>query len=49
LVVLYFLTFSPTVAGTQTGVAGLTERLLVSEILAWYVALSILAFRHASR
>ncbi len=49
LVVLYFLTFSPTVAGTQTGVAGLTERILVVEVLAWFVALGWLAFRRASR
>ncbi len=45
LVVLYFLTFSPTVAGTQTGVAGLTERILVVEVLAWFVAMGWLAFR----
>jgi len=45
LAVLYFLTFSPTVAGTQTGVAGLTERILVVEVLAWFVAMGWLAFR----
>ena len=45
LLVLYFLTFSPTVAGTQTGVAGLTERILVVEVLAWFVAMGWLAFR----
>jgi hypothetical protein len=44
LVVLYFATFTPTVQGIQTGVAGLTERLLVLEIQAWYVALSLIAF-----
>ena len=49
LMVLYFLTFTPTVAGTQSGVAGLTERILVVEILAWYVALGWLAFRRTSR
>jgi hypothetical protein len=47
LVVLYFLTFSPTVAGIQTGVAGLTERILVVEVHAWYVALGALAFRRS--
>lgn len=47
LVVLYFMTFSPTVAGTQTGVAGLTERILIVEVLAWYVALGWLAFRRS--
>src|SRR6266536_333546 len=47
LAVLYFLTFSPTVAGTQTGVAGLTERILVVEVLAWFVAMGWLAFRRS--
>ncbi len=47
LVVLYFLTFSPTAAGAETGVAGLTERILVVELQAWYVALGWLAFRRA--
>jgi hypothetical protein len=49
LVVLYFLTFSPTVAGIQTGVAGLTERILAVEVHAWIVALGALAFRRASQ
>jgi hypothetical protein len=49
LVVLYFLTFTPTVAGIQTGVAGLTERILGIEVHAWLVALGALAFRRASR
>jgi hypothetical protein len=48
LLVLYFVTFSPTVAGTQTGVAGLTERILVVEIYAWLVTLGWLAFRRSS-
>ncbi|HEX8033051.1 MAG TPA: DUF998 domain-containing protein [Ktedonobacterales bacterium] len=47
LLVLYFMTFSPTVAGTQTGVAGLTERILVVEVFAWVVALGWLAFRRS--
>jgi len=45
LTVLYFATFTPTVQGVQTGVAGLTERILVVELQAWYVALGWLAFR----
>jgi hypothetical protein len=44
LAVLYFATFTPTVAGVQTGIAGLTERILVVEIQGWYVALGWLAF-----
>jgi hypothetical protein len=47
LLVLFFLTFSPTMAGTQTGVAGLTERILAVEVQAWFVALGWLAFRHS--
>src|SRR6266545_4514241 len=39
LVVLYFATFSPTAEGAKTGVAGLTERILIIEVLAWFVAL----------
>lgn len=45
LTVLYFMTFTPTVEGVQTGIAGLTERVLVVELQAWYVALGWLAFR----
>ena len=47
LVVLYFLTFSPTIAGTQTGIAGLVERILVIEAYAWFVAMGWLAFRRS--
>jgi hypothetical protein len=39
LTVLYFMTFTPTVEGIQHGVAGLTERALVLELDAWYVAI----------
>jgi hypothetical protein len=45
LLVLYFATFSPTAAGAKTGVAGLTERILIVEVLAWFVAMGWLAFR----
>ncbi len=45
LLVLYFVTFSPTAQGATTGVAGLTERILVTEMLAWFVALGWLAYR----
>jgi hypothetical protein len=47
LTVLYFATFTPTVEGIQHGVAGLTERILVVELQAWYVALGWLAFRRS--
>jgi hypothetical protein len=45
LAVLYFATFTPTIQGIQTGVSGLTERIAVSEIGAWYVALGWLVHR----
>ena len=45
LMVLYFATFTPTAAGARSGVAGLTERILVVEVLAWFAALGWLAFR----
>jgi hypothetical protein len=45
LAVLYFTTFTPTVEGSMHGIAGLTERVLVLELDAWYVALGWLAFR----
>jgi hypothetical protein len=45
LVVLFFLTFVPTAAGAQQGIGGLTQRLLVIEVLAWFVAMGWLAFR----
>ncbi len=35
---------APTIEGVQHGVAGLTERILVLELQAWYVALGWLAF-----
>jgi hypothetical protein len=47
LTVLYFATFTPTIQGIQTGVAGLTERALVLEIQAWYVALGWIAYRRS--
>jgi uncharacterized protein DUF998 len=45
LAVLYFATFTPTVEGIQTGIAGLTERILIVEIQAWFVVLGVLASR----
>jgi len=45
LTVLYFATFDPQAAGTNSGVAGLTERLLLVELQAGIVAMGWLAFR----
>ncbi len=49
LTVLYFVTFKPTVEGIQHGVAGLTERILVVELQAWYVAIGWVAFRRCGQ
>jgi hypothetical protein len=49
LAVLYFATFTPTIAGTQTGIAGITERLLIVEVQAWFVALGWRVFKTSSR
>lgn len=45
LVVLFFWTFDPAAAGAGVGVAGLTQRILALEVLAWFVAMGWLAFR----
>jgi hypothetical protein len=45
LTVLFFATFTPTAAGQLTGIAGLTERLLVTEILGWYAVVGWVALR----
>jgi hypothetical membrane protein len=45
LLVLFFVTFDPTAEGAQEGVAGLVQRVLVIEVLAWFVAMGWLAFR----
>jgi len=47
LLVLYFMTFSPTAAGARTGVAGLTERILVIEVYAWFVAMGWKSFQQS--
>jgi len=49
LAVAYFMSFTPTVAGATTGIAGITERLLILEIQAWYVALAWTFTRRANR
>ncbi len=40
LAVLYFATFNPEAAGDGTGVAGLTQRVLVVQLQAWIAALA---------
>ena len=45
LVVLFFLTFDQATTAAGHGVAGLTQRILALEVLAWFVAMGWLAFR----
>ncbi len=45
LLILFLFTFTPTAAGASSGVAGLTERILIVEVQSWYAALGWLAFR----
>lgn len=45
LLVLFFLTFQYDTMAAGVGVAGLTERILVIEVQAWYMAMGWLAFR----
>lgn len=47
LLILFFLTFNAVASGANQGVAGLTERLLIVEIQAWYVTMGVLAFRRS--
>lgn len=45
LLVLALVTFDPIVAGNGLGVAGLTQRILVTEVLGWIAAMGWKAFR----
>jgi amino acid permease len=45
LVILFFLTFDQAAIVAGDGVAGLTQRILVLEVLAWFAAMGWLAFR----
>jgi hypothetical protein len=44
LVVLFFATFHPAASGAGRGVGGLTQRALILEVHAWFVALGWLSF-----
>jgi hypothetical protein len=46
LAIWYFASFDPTAAGEGEGIAGVTQRLLVTWILAWYI---VLGWRVATR
>jgi len=47
LLVLFFLTFEYDTMAAGVGVAGLTERILVIEVQAWYVAMGWFALRNS--
>jgi len=49
LVTVYLATFEPTVEGSETGVSGLLERVLIVEVLGWFVALGLLARRRTAQ
>lgn len=45
LTVLYFATFNPENAGNNVGIGGLTQRILVTQILAWYALIAWRSFK----
>lgn len=45
LLVLYFATFDPIASGEGLGIAGLTQRILVTEVLVWIAVMGWKAFR----
>jgi hypothetical protein len=47
LLVGFFLTFDPAAAGANVGMAGLVQRMLAVEVLAWFVAMGWLAYRNS--
>jgi hypothetical membrane protein len=47
LLALFFSTFDATTAGSAQGIGGLSQRLLVAEVHAWYVAFGWLAWRRS--
>ena len=49
LLVLFFLNFNYDTMAAGLGIAGLTERILVIEVQAWYMTMGWLAFRHSQR
>jgi hypothetical membrane protein len=49
LLILFFLTFDQATMAAGLGVAGLTERILVVEVLGWFAAMGWLAMRRTTR
>lgn len=48
LTVWFFATFDPETSGANIGIAGLTERILLVELFAWYVIMGWKAFQRSS-
>jgi hypothetical protein len=48
LVILFFATFHPAASGAGLGVGGLTQRVLIVEVHAWFMALGWLIFASSS-
>jgi hypothetical protein len=46
LLITFFLMFDPTSAGQETGVSGLIQRVLVTEVLAWFAVMGWLGWRN---
>jgi hypothetical protein len=47
LLISYFATFKPTADGAEHGVAGITQRALIVEVLAWFAVIGWKAYRHS--
>ncbi len=47
LLVTFFATFNPEAAGSNTGVSGLVQRILATEVYTWFVIMGWLAFRRS--
>lgn len=49
LFVIAQITFDPVAAGSNVGVAGLTERILITEVCAWFVLLGVIGYLPSRR
>jgi hypothetical protein len=47
--ILYYTSFNQATIAAGQGVAGLTERILLVEVHAWYVAMGWLALHHSEK
>jgi hypothetical protein len=49
LAILFFNTFTPTAAGQLSGIGGLTERFLVTDLLGWYAVVGLVSLLSSRR